>query len=153
MGYLGITKASNQVVCSGSAQVQELKIKTATNMYPGRLVKEGTNQDDIVVATASDNDQIGWLGYEQCNPTDQPADVDTIYTVSTVAPVLYGGGFTLVAKAAAGETITKGMKLCGKDAGCVGSATLGTDYDIIAIAEEDVTSGGSTADIIVRSLI
>ncbi|WP_319508882.1 hypothetical protein [uncultured Methanolobus sp.] len=71
---------------------QELKIENVTNMYPGRLVKKGTNDDDMVVNTAA-GATLGWLGYEQTNPAFMPTDIDTIYALDDMAAVLYGGRF------------------------------------------------------------
>ena len=42
----------NQIVVSGKPDVQYLNIETATNCYPGRLVKKGTHDNDLVVCTA-----------------------------------------------------------------------------------------------------
>jgi len=48
-----LKKPSGRIVAVGDPLVDELKVETATNMYPGRLVKKGTNDDDIVVCDAS----------------------------------------------------------------------------------------------------
>ena len=78
MANLGLRKPTNKIVAAGKPLVQELNVETATNVYPGRLVKKGTNDNDIVVCGAGEN-CIGWAGYEQVtNAGYMPTDVDTI---------------------------------------------------------------------------
>lgn len=157
MAYSGYVKPTNKIIVAGKPLVQELKVETATNMYPGRLVTKGTNDDDVIVNTAS-TAVIGWLGYEQItNPGFQPDTVDTIYTVNAQAPVLNGGGFVIVGRLASGQSVAKDAKLIGTAAGELTAATndtldASTNY-IVAIAEETVNASGAAADIMVRSLI
>ncbi len=176
MVYSGVVKPTNKIVAGGNPLVQELKVETATNMYPGRLVKKGTNDDDIVVNTAA-GAAIGWLGYEQANPVFMPADVDTIYVQNDMAPVLNGGGFFVVGRLASGQNVTKGTPLVGAANGELIAATalsvatgatqvtssaangaiitgsLGAQGVIVAIAEQSVDASSAAADIVVRSLI
>jgi len=171
---------SNKIVVDGKGKhVQMLKVETATNMYPGRLVKKGTNDDDIVVATAN-SDVIGWLGYLDTIKKHRPATVDTIYLINAQVAVLHGPGMIVLASLKDGETITKGEKLVADAAGeLVAAAAITATVPsgstavtstsaqpamtmagsipaagiIVAIAEESVTSSGSSEDIMVRSLI
>ncbi len=92
MVYSGINPPNNMIVAGGSPFIQELKIETATNCYPGRAVIKGTNDDDVVVADGVAQ-AIGVLGYEQCNPAYRPTNIDTIYAISAMVPVLKGPGF------------------------------------------------------------
>lgn len=141
-------KPSNSILVAGTPLVQILKVETATNMYAGRLVKKGTNDDDIVVGTAGDG-FIGWLGYEHTIKKYRPSTVDTIYAGDEQAAVLHGGGFVIVASAATGISVSKGALLKAVAAGQVSGGTAGTDH-IVAIAEESCSAAG---DIMVRSLI
>lgn len=139
-------KPTNKIVVAGEPLVQILKVETATNVYPGRLVKKGTNDDDIVVGTSST--VVGWAGYERTIKKYRPATVDTIHTINSQIPVLHGGHFVIVGSWAGG-TCSKGDLLKGIAAGQLSGGTAGTDH-IVAIAEESMTAAG---DIMVRSLI
>lgn len=88
----------------------EFRIETATEMYPGRLVKTGTTEDDIVVGDAL-SAPIGWLGYEQTAIPYMPATKDTIYAVNDRAIVGRGGGFGIRGKVSQGCVLNFGDKL------------------------------------------
>ncbi|MDP2216413.1 MAG: hypothetical protein Q8J68_03890 [Methanolobus sp.] len=176
MAYSGVVKPNNKIVAGGNPLVQELKIETAANMYPGRLVKKGTNDDDIVVNTAGGN-AVGWLGYEQTNPVFMPTDVDTIYIQNDMAAVLNGGHFYVVGRLASGQNVTKGTPLVGAANGELSAATSlvidsgatpvtsgaangaivsGSIPDeglVVAIAQQSVDASIAAADIVVLSLI
>lgn len=157
MAYSGYQKPTNKILVAGNPLKQELKVETATNMYPGRLVTKGTNDDDIIVNTAS-TAVIGWLGYEQItNPGFQPDTVDTIYAANAQAPVLSGGNFVIVGRLASGQSVAKDAKLIAAAAGELTAAvndTLDASSNFpVAIAEETVNASGGAADIMVRSLI
>lgn len=106
MVYTGFTKPTNRIVGAGKPLTQELKVETATNMYPGRLVQKGTNDDDVIVGTAFKG--AGWLGFEQSNPAYRPSTVDTIYEADTLASILSGAGFTVVGSLAVPSNVSKG---------------------------------------------
>lgn len=154
MAYMGVEKPTNKIIAGGTPLTQELKVETATNMYPGRLVKKGTNADDIVV-NDSTTAFIGWLGYEGTNPVFRPDTVDTIYTINSQAAVHNGGGFYVVASLASGQSVAKGAKLIPTAAGEVKAATTAdaSTNIVVAIAEQTVNASGAAADIVVRSLI
>lgn len=168
-------KPTNKIIVAGQPLTQILKVETVANVYPGRLVEKGTNDDDIKVGTAG-GDVIGWAGYENTIKKHRPATVDTIYLVNAQIAVEHGGGFVIVASLADGETITKGERLCAGANGEVVAASaaaipsgtttvtstsaqptvagqLSTAGIVVAIAEESVTASGSSEDIMVRSLI
>ena len=110
MVYTGYVKPTNKIVAAGKPPIkEEFKIETIANMYAGRLVKKGTNQDDIAVGGIGD--AYGWLGFEHTRQDYRPADVDTIYKVNDYAMVLKGGGFAPVASLAASFKVTKGDKV------------------------------------------
>jgi hypothetical protein len=140
------------VLDSQNMHVQQLKVETATNMYPGRLVKKGTNDDDVVVATAATDKHIGWLGYEQTTKKHRPATVSTIYLVNAKVAVLSGPGMVLVGLAELGASITKGQRLKAGAIGGLSGGTDGTDH-MVAIAEETVDASSVAKAILVRSLI
>lgn len=143
---------SNKIVLDSTGiHLQTKKVETATNMYPGRLVEVGTNDDDVVVGTAG-GDVYGWLGYEQTSKKYRPATVDTIYSADDQATVINGSGIIVVASLGFPATVTKGERLTSSAAGEVTPGTAGTD-DIVAIAEEAKTTTSASADILVRSLI
>ena len=92
MTQTGWRTPANKIVAGGTPLVQELKIETATNCYPGRLVCKGTNDDDVVVADGL-KPVCGILGYEQANPAFMPTNMTTLYNANDQAPVLSGSGF------------------------------------------------------------
>lgn len=156
MVYAGNQKPTNKISMGRVPIIQELKVETATTMYPGRLVTKGTNPDDIIVNTAS-TAPIGWLGYEQTAPVYMPATVDTIYAQNDQAAVLSGGGFYVVASLASGQNVTKGAMLKPAAAGELQAVAI-TDMDpsanyVVAIAEENVNASSAAADILVKSMI
>lgn len=175
MADAGYQKPTNAILVAGSPLVQVLKIETVTNCYPGRLVKKGTNDDDVVVGTAG-ADVIGWLGYEQTHKKYRPITVDTIYVVDDQVAVLNGGGFVVVARLANGENVSKGARLVAAASGELSEASAlaipsgttavlstsaqpnisgakGSEGIVVATAEESVDASGGAADIMVRSLI
>ena len=141
------------VVDSTNLHMQTKKIETVANCYPGRLVKKGTNDDDIVAGSAATDKVYGWLGYEQTSKKYRPATIDTIYVINDQVTVVNGPGIILLAFLELGADIDKGDYLtCGALGGLTG-AVLGSTSKIVAIAEEtDATSAGGV-DLLVRSLI
>lgn len=153
MVYTGHIKPINTIVAAGNPLVQELKVETDTNMYPGRLVQKGTGDDDIIVSdSAVGDDLVGWLGFEQTAPVFRPSTPDTIYVADAQAAVLNGGGFIIVACLATSQTIAKGEALTSAAAGMVATSDL-TAEAIVAYAEESVTTTDTAKDIMVRSVI
>jgi len=171
-----MVKPSNKIVLDSTGiHTQTKKVENATTMYAGRLVKRGTNDDDVVVATAG-SDAYAWLGYEQTSKKYRPATVDTIYLINAQAAVINGPGIIVVASLKDGETITKGERVCAGASGEVVAATaaappsgtvamtstsaqatmggqLSTAGIVVGIAEESKTASGSSEDLLVRSLI
>lgn len=116
MVYTGFTKPTNKIIGRGTPLTQELKVETAANMYPGRLIQKGTNDDDMVVGSAAK--ASAWLGFEQCNPAYRPNTVDTIYAVDTLAPI-HNGPILPVASLAEPCIVTKGDMVANWAAGQV----------------------------------
>jgi len=176
-------KPTNKIIVSGTPLTQILKVETATNMYPGRLVIQGTNDDDVTVggAYALNSMAVGWLGYEDTIKKHRPATVDTIYLQDAQVAVHNGGGFVIVAALQASQgTLKKGDALVMGTAGCVKKAavattvvasgttavtstsaqptitstgTFGADGPIVAYAEETIADVAAITDIMVRSAI
>jgi len=141
-GQRSMVKPTNAIVLdSQNMHIQTLKVETATNMYAGRLVKKGTNDDDVVVNTAG-GAAVGILGYEQTTKKHRPATVSTIYLVNAQAAVISGPGIVWVATADAGCTPTKGMHMKAGANGTLSGGTDGTDH-IYAIAEEAGTANNT----------
>ncbi|MEA1908558.1 MAG: hypothetical protein U9N43_05950, partial [Euryarchaeota archaeon] len=123
MAYTGVQRPTNKIVANGSPLIQELRVQTATNMYPGRLVKAGSSVDEIVVNDASTNTTIiGFIGFEQTNPNYRPSTIDTIQVIEDQVSVLNGGGFTILAGAVG--AIAKGNPLAPAAAGKVQALAL-----------------------------
>ena len=152
MVYTGQVKPINKIVVAGDPMVQELKVEVAANMYPGRLVKKGTADDDVVVSDSTTGAAIvGWLGFEQTNPAYRPGTPTTIYTINDQAAVL-NGDFILVAHLDNGQSVAKGAELTAAADGELTAATIGT-HRVIAIAEESVNAGAGAKTIMVRSVL
>ena len=175
-----MVKPTNQIVYdSKGIHIQTKKVETATNMYPGRLVVKGTNDDDVIIGTAA-GAVIGWLGYEQTDKKYRNATVDTIYEANDQVAVINGPGIILVGSLASGQNVTKGARLVAAAAGELTAATaitattpagatavtsssaqpamtmaggLPTQGIVVAIAEESVDASAAAKDIMVRSLI
>lgn len=150
----GFNKPSNRVVAFGTPFVRTMTVETADQMYPGRLVVLGTNDNDVLANDNSGNAVAGWLGFEQAANNYRPATISTAYAAGDFAPVLNGPGMVIKATLATGETISRDEALTSgtNPKGALTSATVGTDR-IVAIALESVTTTSSSADIWVMSLI
>ena len=101
---------ANAIVASGQPKIQYLYVETASEMYPGRFVKKGTNDNDIDVCGAGGK-SIGVLGYEQASKKYRPTNKLTAYGAGDYAPVLTGPGVVVLLEVANGQTIVKGDKL------------------------------------------
>lgn len=127
-------------------------VETAANVYPGRLVMKGTNDDDIVVCDGSTQYPIGWAGYEDTAKKYRPATVDTIYVVDHRISVVWGPGMVIVgAIPIIGAAITVGSPLTYAPAGKLTPWTVGTNA-IVAWAME-ANAGTAASDLIVKSAI
>jgi hypothetical protein len=148
----GFPQPANKLVLdSTNLHMQTKKVETVTNVYPGRLVKQGTNDDDIIVCTAG-GEALGWAGYEHTPKKYRPATKETIYVTSDQIAVINGPGVVLLACLQSGQTVDKGSRLKAGDNGELSGGTVGTD-EIVAIAEQSVASTTAGTRIIVRSLI
>lgn len=138
----GTPRATNVVITNReSALITTKKVETATNVYPGRLLEKGTNDDDIVVCGGS-NPVVGVAGYEDTPKLYRPATKATIYTASAKLAVVRGPGTKVILRIASGEAAVVGSILKASTAGMVAVATAGTDH-VIAKANETVTGAAS----------
>lgn len=140
----------NEILVAGQPLIQILKIKTADNCYPGRLVMKDTTDGQIKVSDATQF--IGWLGYEQTIKKYRPDTVDDIYEANDHVAVLNGCHFVIVGSLATGANIAKGQLLKGVAGGQLSGGTAGDDH-IVAIAEESVDATAASKDCMVRSLL
>ena len=101
----GHVQPANAVLVAGTPIVEELEVKTATNMYPGRFVIKDTNDWDIKIAGAGALNVLGILDVE---PGELRA---TIYGAGDQARVLRGAGCVVVASLASGQSVAKGAEL------------------------------------------
>jgi len=175
-----LIQPDNSIIVSGEPRKDEIKVEVAANMFPGRVVIQGTNDDDAVIAGAGCIRPMGWLGYENTHKFYRPATSATIYTINDQASLLSGGDFRLLAKLASGEIARKGEFLVVAPAGMlkvasamtvtIASGTIavvsdkaqpdelvigayGSEGIIVAKADEYVDASLAAADIIVLSLI
>lgn len=165
---VGYKHPINKIIVAGQPLVQELKIETVANMYPGRLVVKGSTDADIVVAAAPvagvSVPVIGILGYEQAHDAFKPVTVNTIYKVLDFVPVLSGPIVVLGASVTA--AVNKGdylvpaadgkVALMPTDAAMTEPPTKGETElalamakSVIAVAEETIAVAG---DILMRMI-
>ena len=147
----GFIEATDKIVLSGNPITVEKEVETVANMYPGRLVKRDTGDNQVEVA-ATDDLVYGWLAYEHTPVMYRPADKNTIYVVNDRAAVIVGGDVVIRARLATSQTIVMGDKLTVAAAGVLTKATIGT-HMVVAIAMESLTTTGAQANIIVKSRI
>jgi len=146
-------KPTNKIVWdSKNLHVQTKHVEAGTSIFPGRLVKVGANDNDVIVATAA-SVVVGWAGYEQTMKKWRPATVDTTYVTDDQIAIINGPGIGIVGSLAIGATTVKGTPLTQAAAGELTGAAVATDF-IVALAEEyKAESGSASQDIMVRSMI
>ena len=140
------------VVDGKNKTVSTKKVETVTNVYPGRLLMRGTNDDDVVVSDGSTAAPCGWAGYLDTTKKYRPATIATIYVQNDLIAQINGPGMRLMAKLDLGSTVTVGMLLTAGQNGCLTPGTAGT-HDIVAQALEAVTTTTAAANILVESRI
>jgi hypothetical protein len=148
----GTPQATNRTVFDNqNLHITTKKVETATNVYPGRLLEKGTNDDDVVVCGGS-NPVVGVAGYEHTAKKWRPATRSTIYAQNDKIAVLSGPGVGVILQIASGEAAVVGTILKAAAAGMVAVATAGTDH-VIAKAKESVTGANNTGSPIQAELI
>jgi hypothetical protein len=147
----GWRKPTNKVCQNGGGlDTEQLKVganATAAKMLPGIVVIRDSN-DYSVKEWSSGGYMIGYLSYE--NSPKKPETIDSAYAVGDLVGVEIGANRRQLARLAISQTIVKGQPLTVTTDGYLAAATVGTD-DIVADAEESVTTTSSTAKIWVRT--
>ena len=148
MVQVGFRKPENDVV-SGHYYTEMLKVganATAAKMLPGIFVIKDTN-DRSVKESGAAGKVIGVLGYAESPEAYRPATRSTAYAVGDTVAVHHGMGAYARALLAISQTVVKGelMKVAADGYLTIGAA--GTD-DIVAVAEESVTTGGDATGIL-----
>lgn len=146
-----VAPTNRVVVDDRNLRMTTKKLETIANCYAGHLVMRGTNDDDVLVTDAASKG-VGWIGYEQTTKKYRPATRETIYVQYDQAAIISGPGIKLMAEMGLITTITKGQLLTSAASGYVTPGVAGTD-DIVAMAEESVTTTSAKSRIMVRSLI
>lgn len=150
MSYMTITTPTNKIVAAGEPLVEEARVETVTNVYPGRLLIQGTNVDDIKVAADVSGNFVGWAGFEHTAPAYRPSTIATIYVADDKISVLKGGGFVILASAG-GALASKGIPVKWATGGAVAPYAMG-DYATSKIVgyTEDASANGN---VLIRSEI
>ena len=149
MSYMSMIRPTNGIVAAGKPPiVTEARVVNATSMYAGRLVKKGTDVDDIQVASDVSGNMEGWLGFEHTAPAYRPSTPGTIYVVDDKASVLKGGGFVILT-AATGALAAPGLKVKWASGGGVTAATAADEAWIVGETED----ASANSKVLVRSLI
>lgn len=149
MGDAPFIEPVNKIVVAGSNVDRRgyTTSGTVTNLIPGRLVKKGATDSQIIVGDI-DGPNIGWIGYEDAFGPDRPANITTAYATAKNCDVISGPGTILVANSET-AAVTKGDLLCAGSDGKVrklypgaiktmvipftkSTAEVETDYDLPA---------------------
>jgi hypothetical protein len=87
--------------------ISERNVETVADVYPGKLLKQGTTQWDVAVADG-DSPVVGWAGYEHTSVNYRKDNFTTIYTVDDKIAVIRGGKFSIYAWLAPGPQANQG---------------------------------------------
>lgn len=139
----GLVQPSNAVLYAGDPLVIEMEVKTATRMYPGRLVITDSNEWDIKVCTSGATTALGVLDVE---PTELKT---TVYDAADQARVLHGDIVVLLRKDSGGA-VAIGDRLIPADSGMVQKGTTAgavVGYALQAVAAQ------TKADLLVKLTI
>lgn len=166
--------SGRKVVIGGKPVIEEFTVETGTGVKPGRLVKKGTDADDVVIVAAATDKPSGWVGWdnEGAHPRTSPATRDTAYATGTLAPIVYGPGTILVGKLASGQNVTKDTPLIPAADGELQAASniaaaesastrhvgatagsLPPGGMIVALAKQNCNATSAAQNIIIESLI
>lgn len=148
-----MVQPSNKIVVdSTNLHLQTKKVETATSVYPGVLLMQGTNDDDVVVCDGTEGKAAFWAGYEHTHKNYRPATIDTIYEANDQIGAVNGSGIIVYGYLLSGQTVAKHDRLMAAAAGHLSGGVVGTN-EIVAIAEESKASTAALTRILVRSLI
>lgn len=148
-----MVQPSNKIVVdSTNLHLQTKKVETATSVYPGVLLMQGTNDDDVVVCDGTEGKAAFWAGYEHTHKNYRPATIDTIYEANDQIAAINGSGIIVYGYLLSGQTVAKHDRLMAAADGHLSGGVVGTN-EIVAIAEESKASTAALTRILVRSLI
>lgn len=157
------------------ARRKPLRVKTVTNVRPGRLVVYDTDDDHFKVAAA--NAVHGILGWAEKNYTNPAWDGASDPTAEDEFSIIRGPGVPVKARLASGENVKRGDLLVPAANGELKKATtlnipsgvtsvtstvangeiiagsVPKDGRVVAEAEHDVDATAEAKDIVVTSLI
>jgi len=132
----GLVKPANGILYAGQPVVTEYEVKTATSMYPGRLVITDTNEWNIKVATSGAATVLGVLDVE-------PGQLrTTLYDDGDQARVLSGDIVVLLTKDA-DLAITIGQKVIPANSGMV-QVTGAADVNAVGYALQAAVAASAT---------
>lgn len=170
-----LTRNDNKVVQRGAPFSATKRVKTATNVKPGRLVERDTTDAQVKVGGVG-SASYAWAGHERCLPQYQPLTIDTAFSANDEITVHWGPGCLFRAYLANGQNVTMGAKLVRAANGELtvataaapaagGTALTGTSAQptmagsmsgegpIVAEAMESVDASGSALPIMIKSMI
>lgn len=96
-----------KIVGWGSPRVLHRNVESATSLVPGKLLEQGTSEYDVIAASG-DAPPIGWLGYEDTNPSDKKEAITTAPVATEEHSVIVGGNFEVYATLAIGPAALQG---------------------------------------------
>ena len=92
MPTIGYNTQTNAIVTRGvPPMINNRRASTAT-ILPGMVAIAGATDYDCAVSDGI-NAPIGFVGFEQANLSDRPANLTTAYAQYTQVPIIKGGGF------------------------------------------------------------
>jgi hypothetical protein len=134
----GLIQPANAILYAGEPEIQELEVKTATNLAPGRLVIQDTNAWDVKVAGAA---ALLVLGVADVMSDKKLTDMQT--EIATGAPLeTYSAGDQI--RVLRGDIVVKCLAVSG--------ATIAVGTRLIAAANGMVTAGTTAGAVIGYSL-
>lgn len=140
-------QAVNAILVSGNPIYEEYEVKTAANMYPGKLVITDTTAHQIKVAT---DNSVAVLGVLDVMPDQKLTDMyddSTTYAAGDQVRVIRGDCVVML-RADHAATITVGLKVQAADTGNVDEyATANAD---VGIAEEDFSAQATDGWVMVK---
>ena len=125
MAYTGYKTPTNKTLIAGEPLVQETKLETGTDVYCGRLVGAGTNDDDSVVCTNVLQPR-GFVSYEHTHPNYQPSTYSTAFAADDILGIKKGD-IVVKGKLATPFILAKDQMVCNWTAGQLAGPVLPAD--------------------------
>jgi len=150
MTYSNIELTTNRILIDGNPHVEWCHVENGTDIFPGRLVKKGTNDMDIVASTAGCT-PLGWIGFQHTRTTYRPDGINSQHLTDDECALLTGQDLFITTDLALGESVSKGDPLSAADNGMV--RALQTDDTLVAYAWKTVDATSEVSKIPVKSAI